>query len=49
MFSGGMDVVLEYRTGPTVIDDSLAKRTMKVVDLRFLIRGESAVDDGVQT
>jgi len=33
MFSRGMDVVLEYRTLPVVINDSLLKRTMKVLNL----------------
>jgi len=37
MFSGGMDVVLEYRTGPVIINDSLSKRTMKVLNLRFIL------------
>ena len=31
MFSGGIDVVLEYCTFPVIINDSLSKRTMKVV------------------
>ena len=35
MFSRGMDVVLEYRTVPVIIDDSLSKRTMKVIDSRI--------------
>jgi len=30
MFSGGMDVVLKYRTVPAIVNDSLSKRTMKV-------------------
>ena len=41
MFSGGMDVVLEYRTVPVIINDSLSKRTMKVVNLIFPIMCES--------
>ena len=36
MFSGGMDVVLEYRTVLAITNDSLSKRTMKVVNFRFL-------------
>jgi hypothetical protein len=44
MFSGGMDVVLEYRTVPVIINDSLSKRTMKVINSKFPIiyDGESA-------
>ena len=30
-----MDVVLEYRTVPEIINDSLLKRTMKAVNSRF--------------
>ena len=33
MFSGEIDVVLEYRTVPAIINDSLSKRTMKVVNM----------------
>jgi len=42
MFTGGMDVVLEYCTVPTIIYDSLSKGTMKVVNSRFLAMCESA-------
>jgi hypothetical protein len=42
MFSGAMDVVLEYRTVPVIINDSLLERTAKVVNFRFLIICESA-------
>jgi hypothetical protein len=34
--------VLKYRTIPAIINDSLSKRTMKVVNFRFLIICESA-------
>ena len=34
MFSGEIDVVLEYRTVPAIINDSLSKRTMKVVNVK---------------
>ena len=48
-----MDVVLEYRTVPVIINDSLSKRTLKVVKLIFLVICVSAslkVNDGeVQT
>ena len=37
MFSRGMDVVLEYHTAPAIINDSLSKRTMKVVNSRVFI------------
>ena len=37
MFSGGMDVVLKYRIVLAIINDSLSKRTMKAVNLRFII------------
>ena len=30
-----MDVVLEYRAVPAIINDSLSKRTMSVVNVRF--------------
>jgi len=42
MFSGGMNVVLEYCTILAIIDDSFSKRTMKVMDLGFLVMCESA-------
>jgi len=42
MFSGGIDVVLKYRTVPAIINYSLSKRTMKVVNSRFLVMSESA-------
>ena len=44
MFSGGVDVVLEYRTAPAITNDSLSKRTMKVMHhFRFLVKcGQSA-------
>ena len=41
MFSRGMDVVLEYCTIAAIINDSLSKRTMKVVNSRFLVISES--------
>jgi hypothetical protein len=37
-----MDVVLEDRTVPAIINDSLSKGTMKVVNSRFLIMSEPA-------
>ena len=36
MFSGGVNVALEYPTVPDVINDSLSKRTMKVANSRFV-------------
>jgi hypothetical protein len=42
MFSGGMDIVLEYRTIPAIINYSLSKRTMNVVNLRVLVLCDSA-------
>ena len=42
MFSGRVDVVLEYRTVPAVTNDPLSKRTMKVANSRFLVMCESA-------
>ena len=42
MFSGGMNVVLEYCIVPVIINDSLSKRTMNVVNLIFLVICESA-------
>ena len=35
MFSRGMNVVLEYRAIPVITNDSLLKRTMGVIDLKF--------------
>ena len=32
-----MDVVLEYRAVPVITDDSLSKRTMSVVNVKFLV------------
>jgi hypothetical protein len=37
-----MDVVLEDRTVPAIINDSLSKGTMKVVNSRFLTMSEPA-------
>ena len=42
MFSKGMDVVLEYRTVPSIINYSLSMRAMKVVNSRFLVICDSA-------
>ena len=42
MFSRRMDVVLEYRTSPVIINYSLSKRTMKVANSTFLVTCESA-------
>ena len=42
MFSRGIDVALEYRTVPEIINNSLSKRTLKVVNSRFLVMCESA-------
>ena len=37
MSSEGIDVVLEYRTVPAIVNDSFSKRAMKVVNSRFLV------------
>ena len=42
MFSRGMDVVLEYRVVPGIINDSLSKRTMSVLNENFAGIFESA-------
>ena len=43
MFSRGMYLVLEYRVVPVMINDSLPKRTMRVVNVRVVgSRSESA-------
>ena len=42
MFSRGMYLVLEYRVVPVIINDSLSKRTMSVVNAKFLVRFVSA-------
>ena len=48
MFSRGMDVVLEYRVVPVIINDSLSKRTMSVVNAKFLVRFVSAKGDSME-
>ena len=37
MFSRGMDVVLEYRVVPAITNDPLSKRTMNIVNVKFLV------------
>ena len=42
MFSGRVDVVLEYRTVPAITNNPLSKRTMRVANSRFFVMCESA-------
>ena len=42
MFSRGPDVVLEYRVVLEITNNSLSKRTMRVVNPKFLAISESA-------
>ena len=42
MFSRGMDVVLEYSVVLEITDDSLSKRTMRLVNAKFPVKCESA-------
>ena len=49
MFSGGVDVVLEYRIASAIINYSLSKRTMKVANSRSPVICQSAVCSNFDT